>query len=183
MDQPLKAHAFVDESKGRRGHGYLLVAASVMPCDVGRARKQVAALKLQNQRRIHFTAESDTRRKTILSVMEATVAHSATVYDASAYRDPKEARDVAMAALVDDLAKAGAELLVIEKDDQAVASDRKIIRQRSELAGCQDILRYQHLRAYEEPLLAIPDAVAWAWEKGGAWRRRASGLIAHVSEL
>jgi hypothetical protein len=177
----MKPHAFVDESKYR--HGYLLAAAVIKSCDVAKIRKPVGALRLQGQRRIHFTAERDTRRKTILNVMEALAPHSVTIYDASRYPNPKDARDVAMSALVDDLAKMGAERLIIEQDDQAVTSDRRIIKQRAEQAGCQDMLRYFHQRAYEEPLLAIPDAVAWAWSKRAPWRLRASGLVSHVVEL
>jgi hypothetical protein len=177
----MKPQAFVDESKYR--HGYLLAAAVIMSSDVAKVRKPVGALRLPGQRRIHFTAERDTRRKTILSVMEAVAPHSVTIYDASSYRNPKVARDAAMGALVDDLAKLGAERLIIEQDDQAVASDRRIIRERAERAGCQDMLRYQHQRAYEEPLLAIPDAVAWAWAKGRPWRLLASGLVSHVTTV
>jgi hypothetical protein len=177
----MRAHAFVDESKYR--HGYLLAAAIIKSCDVARVRKHVGALRLPGQRRVHFTAESDARRKTILNVMTVSAGPAVTIYDASAHRDPRAARDAAMTALVDDLAKMGAELLVIEQDDQAVASDRRIIRERAERAGCQDVLRYQHQRASGEALLAIPDAVAWSWAKGPQWRKQADGLVAHVAEV
>jgi|ERR1022692_1224652 2-C-methyl-D-erythritol 4-phosphate cytidylyltransferase len=174
-------HVFVDESKARRG--YLLAAAFILPCNVTGLRKTIGALQLPNQERIHFVDESDTRRKTILSVMEAAAGHVVTIYDASAFRDVKAARDAAMARLVDDAAKAGAERLVIETDDQAVASDKRIIRERVEQAGCQDFLRYDHRRAREDRLLSIPDAVAWSWAKGPPWRLRASGLLTHVVEV
>jgi len=176
----MKAHAFADESKN---HGFVLAAAIVKPCDLVQLRRQIGALRLPRQRRIHFTAESDTRRKTILSVMAATAGRIVYIYDASAIHDIKAARDAAMTLLVDDLAKLGAELLVIEQDDQAVASDKKIIKERIERAGCQDTFRYQHRRAHEECLLAIPDAVAWAWPKGGRWRQRTSGLVAYSTEV
>lgn len=174
-------HVFVDESKTRRG--YLLAAATILPCHVTALRKHVAELCLPGQRRIHMTSESDHRRKKILSALAASAGRVVTVYDASAFSDVKEARDAAMARLVDDAAKSGSELLVIEKEDQAVASDRRIIRERAALAGCQDFLRYEHLRPHEDHLLAIPDAVVWAWAKGGHWRLRASRLVAEVVEV
>jgi hypothetical protein len=34
-----------------------------------------------------------------------------------------------------------------------------------------------------EPLLAIPDAVGWAWARGGDWRRRAQPMIGEVIDL
>ena len=44
-------------------------------------------------------------------------------------------------------------------------------------AASRDSLRYDHLRATAEPLLWVPDAVAWAWCRGGQWRRSAEPLI------
>jgi hypothetical protein len=166
-------HVFVDESKARRYY----LAAAVVPMDkLDQLRKLVGALRLPGQRRIHFTTEGDPRRKTILSVMAAAGA-CVTIYDASCYTDVKDARDAAMTQLVDDAAKMGARKLVIELDTNVVTSDRKIIRDRAERAGCLDTLIYEHRRAREECLLAIPDAVAWAWAKGGNWRQRAKPLV------
>jgi hypothetical protein len=55
----MTAHVFVDESKAR---GFLLVAALVLPGDLAQARKQVGALRLPGQRRVHFATESASRR-------------------------------------------------------------------------------------------------------------------------
>jgi uncharacterized protein YbjQ (UPF0145 family) len=175
----MQPHVFIDESKARH---YLLAAAVVQADKIDQLRKMVGALRLPGQRRIHFTTEGDPRRKTILSVMAAAGA-CVTVYDASAYKDVKQARDSAMAQLVDDAAKMGARRMVIELDTNVVASDRKIIRDRAELAGCLETLSYEHRKASDECLLAIPDAVAWAWAKGGRWRQRAQPLVSAVTKV
>jgi hypothetical protein len=175
----MQPHVFVDESKARR---YLLAAAVVPSERLDQLRKLVGALRLPGQTRIHFTAESDPRRKTILSVMAAAGA-CVTVYDASAYPDVKIARNMAMTQLVDDAAKMGARRLIIEVDTHVIVSDVKIIRERAERAGCLDMLIYEHRRAREECLLAIPDAVAWAWAKGGSWRQRARPLVSAVIKV
>jgi hypothetical protein len=175
----MQPHLFIDESKARH---YLLAAAVVHADRIDDLRKMVGALRLPGQRRIHFTAEGDTRRKTILNVMAAAGA-CVTVYDASAYKDVKEARHSAMARLVDDAAKMGVRRMVIELDIHVAASDRKIIRERAERAGCLDTLIYEHRKASEECLLAIPDAVAWAWAKGGHWRSRARPLVSNVVKV
>jgi hypothetical protein len=172
----MNAHVFVDESKSR---GYLLAAAIVPPQDLARMRKLLGALRLPRQRRIHFTGESDARRKMILrSLTDAGV--QVTIYDASSYVQVKDARDAAMTRLVDDAAKIGASMLLIEREDGTLRSDCAIIRARTERAGCRDSLRFAHVRAYEECLLAIPDAVAWSWAKGGHWRQRAQLLVAQA---
>ena len=82
----------------------------------------------------------------------------------------QKATRVGLTRLVDDAAKMGAQTL--ERDDQSEASDKMIIRSRTQVAGSSDTLRYLHKRPYEECVLAIPDAVAWSWAKGGHWRRR-----------
>lgn len=176
----MQPHVFVDESKAR----HYLLAAAVVPADkLDQVRKLVGALRLPGQRRIHFTTEGDTRRKTILSVMASAAEACVTVYDASAISDVKQARDKAMAQLVDDAAKMGARRLVIERDTNVVESDKKIIRERAERAGCLDTLIYEHRRAHEECLLSIPDAVAWAWAKRGPWRERAKPLVSSVIRI
>src|SRR5699024_4714763 len=39
---------------------------------------------------------------------------------------------------------------------------------------------YEHLRAKSEPLLWIPDAVAWWWVKDNNWRERAKPVVRNV---
>lgn len=46
--------------------------------------------------------------------------------------------------------------------------------------GCQDDHVYRHHRAHEEPLLALPDAIAWSWHRGGQWRKRVEPLVTAV---
>jgi hypothetical protein len=173
----VNAHVFVDESKA---HGLLLAAAVVPAQELANLRRLIDSLRLPRQRRIHFTAESDSRRKIILDALRQASVQVA-IYDATSYRNIKSARDAALARLVDDAAKIGAQLLIIERDDQSEASDKLIIRSRLQIAGCGDTLRYAHKRAHEECLLAIPDAVAWSWAKGGHWRQRVNGIVAEVA--
>jgi hypothetical protein len=158
----------------------LLAAAVIAPEALGGLRRQVAALRLPRQRRLHFTAESDRRRKTILAALIEAAGPCVVIYDAPGRRSDREARDLAMARLVDDAAKIGAARLVIERDEPAIAGDRRIIRDRATRAGCLDTLRYEHRRPHEDCLLAIPDAAAWCWAKSGDWRHRAGPLISHV---
>ena len=59
MTPPL--HAFVDESSRR--NSYAICAATISIDDLDSTRKQLRALLLAGQRRIHFTTESDSRRR------------------------------------------------------------------------------------------------------------------------
>lgn len=104
------------------------------------------------------------------------------IYDAARLTDLKAARDACIERLVDDLSDVGAQVLVLERDDSVTAKDRALIAARVQKAGCPD-LRYMHLRAHEDALLAVPDAVAWCWKKGGQWQREVSGLVRDVRVL
>ncbi|HWG64170.1 MAG TPA: hypothetical protein VG253_20970 [Streptosporangiaceae bacterium] len=175
----MSAHLFADESKAR---GLVLVAAAVMPRDLAPMRALVDSLRLPRQRRLHFSSERDDRRKQIINRFTA-AGVGAVVYDASGWRDAKAARDAAVARLADDAAKMGASLVILERDDSAVEADRRIIRERLLHAGCHDRVSYDHRRAHEECLLAIPDAIAWCWAKGGRWRERSERLLREVVKL
>jgi hypothetical protein len=175
----MTAHVFADESKAR---GYLLAAAVVKPENLGQARRQVGALRLPRQRRIHFAKEQDSRRRSIISAFSVVPA-KVTLYDASKHTSEQSARRACLEQLVDDLTKIGARLLVLEQDDSLIESDRRLLYSRVRAAGCEETLRYEHKRAGEECLLAIPDAIAWCWARGGDWRRRAEPLVVEVVTL
>ncbi|RKR88929.1 hypothetical protein BDK92_3262 [Micromonospora pisi] len=170
---------FVDETKQR---GLLVAAAVVLPADLAPARQAIQRLVLPGQRRIHFHKESDARRRQILAaVVELGVR--AVVYDATGQRNTKAARDACLVELVADLAKINAARLVLERDDSTLDADRQLLFRQVRMAGMVEPLRYYHLRAHEEELLAIPDAVAWCWAKGGRWRATVNQIVTDVREV
>lgn len=176
----MSAHAFVDETT--RG-GYYLAAAVVLPGDLAQARKAVSSLVLAGQRRIHFNKESDRRRREILSTI-TTLKAAVVLYDASRYNsNTKAARRACLERLVWDLAARRVQRLVIEQDDSLVENDRRVLYRSVRFAGCADTLTYVHHRAYEECLLAIPDAVAWCWTRGGTWRTAVEPIVEGVQRI
>ncbi|MFB9685792.1 hypothetical protein [Amycolatopsis plumensis] len=171
----MTAHVFVDESK--RG-GYLVTAAAVFPHDLGRARQAVRSLVLPGQRRLHFTHESDNRRKQILDVI-AELHPAVTIYDGSAHHRRRQ-REACLDLLIADLATTGARMLVLETDESVLELDRRALYRATRRHGCP-ALEYRHHRAHEEPLLAIPDAFAWCWQRGGPWKARAKDFVVAVN--
>lgn len=161
-------HAFVDESTVR-GH---LLAAVMLPADaLVQARRQVRQLVLPGQRRIHFTKERDDRRHRILDTLVA-LRPQVRIYDATSHPDRRKGRALCLTQLVADLAGAGTNRVVIEIDDPAVATDRAVLYDAVRSYGVEHSLRYDHMRAREEVLLSLADAVAWCWNKGSRWRSR-----------
>lgn len=174
------SHVFVDESKGRE---FLLVAAVVLPGDVTVARRAVSNLTLPRQSGVHMVRESDARRKQILSTVRA-LDPRVTVYLA-----PKDGRtelarrEVALRALVADSAAAGHAHLCLDRDDTLVERDRRQLYDAVRAVGAEGTLRYRHAKTVTEPLLVVPDAVAWACSKGGARRALTAGVVVRVVDL
>jgi hypothetical protein len=159
-------HVFVDETKSR---GLLMAAARCPAGDLNVNRKALRALLLPGQERLHFNNESDARRKKIL----ATISAFQLLVDLyQTQRNDVGARQRCLEAIVRDIAP-DAERLVIERDEGALDYDRRAMHEACHRYGCIE-LRRELLVAKADPLLWIPDAVAWAWMKGGDWRRRVS---------
>lgn len=165
-------HAFVDESLRS---SYLLAAAILEPAELAAARTLLRALRQGAQSRIHFQTESDVRRRKIIAELVA-VGLRTRIYVGGG-RD-EAVRQTCLQRMVGDLLSAGAKRLVLEtRGRREDLADRHTIRTvlgpRPSAAG----LEYEHLRAREEPLLWVPDAVAWCYGAGGDWRRRVSPLV------
>lgn len=173
------AHVFVDETKER---GYLVAAAIVCPESLAAARQSIRALILPRQRRIHFKAESDPRRRKVIDTL-VDLKVRATLYDAYDHASSKQARDACLVRLVADIKEINAARLVLERDDSTLQSDEALLRRHIRVPGLMPDLRYEHLRAHEECLLAIPDAIAWCWARGGHWRTRMEEIVSQVRRV
>lgn len=174
-------HVFVDETKQQ---GYVVAAAVVVEGDVEPLRRVVRGLVLPGQRRLHMKTERDSRRRQIVAALvEAGV--QVVVYDAGRrYRTDLQAREECLRGVVADAARwVGSTRLVLEQDDSLVRWDSQRLIELAREAGCRDRLRYGHERSAAEALLAVPDAVAWCWGRGGDWRRRIEPLVTDVHQV
>lgn len=59
-------------------------------------------------------------------------------------------------------------------------ADKKLLYRCVRELGCPDKLVYRHHRAHEEPLLALPDAIAWSRHRGGHWKKWVQPLVRAV---
>lgn len=168
----MNAHLFVDESKTGN---FLLVVACVVPNRLADSRKQMSRLLLGNQRRLHFSKESDARRRQIIDVI-GSLEVTATVYQTAPGIAELRGRQLCIEQLGADAVAIGAARIVIESDESLVLHDRRTLY--TALNGTE--VAYDHLRAYEDPLLWIPDAIAWCWAKQGTWGNRVRHMVERV---
>lgn len=175
----MNAHVFVDESKAQ---GYLVAAVAVHPAELSAARQIFNGLILPGQRRIHFHKEKNSRRQEILSAIIRLRAQ-AVIYRADSYRSQKAAREACLAELIASLSKINARRLILERDDSTFRADQQQLYREVRETGIADTLRYDHMRAHEECLLAMPDAIAWCWARGGRWRSEAQRVVTEIRQV
>lgn len=172
-------HAFVDESL--RGD-YLMCAVVVKPADVTRTRRIVRKLRRPGQRRVHMNHESDRRRREILSAISK-LDVAAHVYKAQlGTPSARLARDRCLQVMAADMAQFGVSRLILEGCEQD-HRDNQVIRVAAATSPTQSGFEYVHSTPAAEPLLWLPDIVAWAFGRGGDWRRRAAALLAEVKDV
>jgi hypothetical protein len=164
-------YVYVDETKRT---GYVLAAVTVT--DPATARKAVRSLMLPRQSRLHMVRENPARKAQIVAAVLA-MGVTATVYDAGRHH-PSElaARQACLRALAADLGEQES-LLTIEQDDGLIRHDNRTLNFAARATGRYDTLRYHHQRASAEPLLALPDVIAWCWTRGGSWRSQVNVIV------
>jgi hypothetical protein len=172
-------HGFVDESSRQ---GYLVCAVVLAPEDLALTRRELKALCLPGQQRIHMKSEGASRRRAILSAV-ARMQVQALMYEVPAgRRSERAARDDCLRRLVPDLLRLEVGRLMIESCDQN-HQDVQVVSDAVAKAGAHDSLQYLHGRPGIEPLLWLPDILAWAYGRGGDWFRRTGDVVREINRL
>ncbi|MDE9364006.1 hypothetical protein PZ938_00155 [Luteipulveratus sp. YIM 133132] len=167
---------YADETKDGR---YVLVASVHLTGSLAPARRLMRDLTLPGQTRVHMRKERDSRRRTIISALIA-AGITATIYDVGRYSHELDARHDALSLLLADIDPTVTTRLTLEQDDSLLAWDRRALYDLARKHHLGQAFTYDHQPARTEPLLGIPDAIAWCWAKGGDWRRRLEPLIGEV---
>lgn len=156
----MRTQVFVDESKAK---GLLVAAAVCVSGDVNEYRKRMRGLLLAGERRVHFKKESDPRRRKIVATI-AEMDLNVRLYGRTT--DDADGRRTCLEAVVRDAAPT-AERLVIERDESTLTFDRRVLFDATRRHGCVSTLTYELLAPSGDPMLWIPDAVAWCFNRSG----------------
>jgi hypothetical protein len=176
----MPGHAFVDENKSK---GLLVCAAILDERAVVDARTTMRGLVHKGSRRVHMTRESPTHRKKVLAGV-ATLPVTIELYTARSFppRRERDAREHCLTRIAEDLPKLGCTRLTIELDESVAHRDRQVLFNATQHLAPTD-LTYQLVPAATEPLLWVPDAIAWCWARGGDWKQVVTPLVAKVHTL
>ncbi len=121
--------------------------------------------------------ESDGRRREILSAVTQ-LEFQTRIYRARlGVRSERRARDECFRTMLPELiGELGVARMVVESCDQD-RQDNQVIREMVWKAQAEEQFTYLHSAPANEPLLWLPDIVAWAAGRGGDWRRRCSDRL------
>jgi hypothetical protein len=163
---------YADESKAR---GFRFAGAVVQSQDAAPCRAVMARLRTGPTRRIHFKKERDSTRKAVLAAIDQLpIDHVIVeVLPRAGFAPPRERGLIALAEFARSV---GADALVLERDPSNAERDRRVLFDALGRRADGSPIAYRHLAATDEPLLWIPDAVAWSWTRGGDWRKRVKEL-------
>jgi hypothetical protein len=156
---------YADESK----QGSFLFGVACATSDMTSVlRKDLRSLVLPGQRSLHFAAESPARRGVLLDQILS--------FDLSiALIDTQESnqslgREKGLRNLVRFAEEIGATKIVLEMDESTLKVDQAILRGFVRSEG-ETLRQFQILPRHAEPLLWVPDAIAWSYQRGGEYRR------------
>lgn len=175
---------YLDETKAKN---YLVVTAGGTHTDLQVCGKELRNLILPGQRALHMKDERDQRRRAIADTITrmADLGITATVYDAGRRgRTERDRRRRCLEAIVTDASALDDEVrITFDLDQSLLRWDRQQMIELTRDAGTKDRVTYLHSTRQAEVLLAIPDAIAWCWARGGAWRRRVEPIVADVRRV
>jgi hypothetical protein len=166
--------AFVDESI--RGQRYLLCCSLVHAQNIPAIRQQIEKSQFKG-RRIHFNSANTATRRNFLNLLNNAPTQSLLVVSNINHRTHLfQARHQALAELVSVLQRRKVERLIIESRGDDSDDVRTILTSRSK----RERLYFEHRQAKHEPMLWIPDAVAWCYGAGGVWASEIESLVERV---
>lgn len=170
--------AFVDESI--RGQRYLMACVLVQAQDMQVLRADVGALAGPKSSRLHFNAELDTRRQSLLKTFAATPIESFVVVCRRSHGVTEfEARARCLEFIVRALQQRSVDRLVIESRQDDMDDERTIHRTRQR----EPRLVFEHRQGLDEPLLWIADGVAWSVGAGPRWSELLGTRLSRIADV
>ena len=162
----------IDESKAK---AYVLVAVFIDAHEAPSIRKSLKKVLLKGQRSVHFSFENDSRKKLILNVLK-TLNFEAKIFVSSEAKQA-DARAWCLEQVVATLKVESEYRIVLDRDEGYEAFDKRAITLASRRAGLNRENTHNHDEPEYEPLLWIPDAIAWCYSKNAEWRDRVSQML------
>lgn len=164
--------AFIDESQRR--NAYCLAAVTIEQAEITKVRQQLVAIARDGgRRRYHFTKESRQERLRLVRAFGELSTVAGIAVKVPPGMPPVDQRSLALASLVEKLARRVDRCVLDHVEPAQQARDRLVLRRTS----ASGRFNYSHeLPSSPEPLLWIADAIAWCAGQP-AWESRVAGWV------
>jgi len=172
-------HWFIDENKS---NGLMLAVVAVPTSVVGSCRTQMAKLAAEpprNGRPLHFYSEEDKTRSQAFRKIQKMPIHCAIIRVSPKIKLAK-AREIAFRFVGQLAVDRTPQRILFEADESTIKNDRRWLS--SEIPKGTGV-EYQHLPKSGDPLLWIPDGIAWAVNRGGHWLEMVKPVITEEFKL
>ena len=169
----MATHLFIDESVQK---SFVLVGVNFNASHVALGRQHTKKLLLLGQSFLHMKRESDARRKFLTQSIGDFPCNISVIESRNSSSELSATRQELLRELA-ELSTTDVERIVL---DRTMESNRDLVTiGRSKIASAD----VHHVPSRQEPLLWIPDIVAWAYAKGGEFRTLVMQLNPQVLQL
>lgn len=152
------------------------------PTERRKVRRALISLLEGGEHRLHMKDERDSRKRLVLSTL-GDLGVQASVFTSLVSPQHEARARIMQYGIWPTIRARDVERLVFEAEEGQNERDRRLLFNLAHKDKIQDVFSYHHSAPYSEPMLWVPDAIAWAYSKGGEWRQRAAGLVDKVLDV
>jgi len=169
---------YIDESV--RG-SYILCSVAVSSSQVSTTRVALKKLREPGRSTIHMQKETRTRQLQIAAEISKFQCQATIISVNLKGSTDLAARLTALEMLFDRNDTLTAQLITFDTSN-SVSQDNRLLSTLLHSSSSW-MPHYRHLKFTYEPLLWLPDIVAWCYGRGGSWRDAVEPLVDEVIEL
>ena len=160
---------------------YLLCGVNVDQSKAAELRSNLRALRPPARTRIHMYRETKATQERIVRELIGLEIHAWIIRVSGQVSKLPNSRHLAIRSTSHLESIRQSRLLVFDQSSNHLADRRSL----SEVAREVDYQfpHYRHMNSRHEPLLWLPDIIAWCYGRGGTWRDSVEPLVTEVIEL
>jgi hypothetical protein len=171
-------NTYVDESAR---DNFLLCGINVQQSQIHKIRGTLREFKVNGRSHLHMYQENRSTQEAVAAfVSNLPIRGWLIIVSAHTAKEPL-ARKLALQSLVEISSLRGSRLLTLD-DISCRRSDSKLLKDVAKNMDYQ-FPHYRHVNSRHEPLLWLPDIVAWCFGRGVSWRDAVEPLVDEVIEL
>ena len=171
-------NTYIDESARS---GYILAGVNVPQSQQNAIRRVLRNLRAPDSSHIHMYRESRGRQEMISKVVAELDLKAWVISVAPETAKEPQARNLAMKCISEIQSIRSSGILTLDYINRHRA-DNSILREIAQNSDFQ-FPHYRHMNSRHEPLLWLPDIIAWCYGRGGTWRDAVEPLVTEVIEI